>query len=150
VWPVVTLAVVGLAIAGWFLPRPESKSVTPSTPSYTDEEVAGAKATVCETFEKVRHSVFLNSSRETGNDHTTEVLVALDARQAFIAGGNFLLTRLDEEPATPPDLAAAVRKIGSIYQELAVDFLNEVSEDERKPLVDAGNDAASTVKELCK
>jgi hypothetical protein len=150
VWPVVTLAAIGLAIAGWFLPRPESKSVTPSTPSYTDKEVADAQKAVCETFEKVRHSIQVSGSRDTGNDHLTEVLVALDARQAVVAGSDLLFTKLEEEPATPPDLVTAVRKLGSLYQELAVDYLNDASEAERKPVMHAADNAALTIEGICK
>jgi hypothetical protein len=150
VWPVVTLAAVGLAIAGWFLPRPESRSVTPSTSSYTAEEVADAQKAMCETFWKARDSVVRNSSRDTNNDPTTELIVALNARQAFIASGNFLLTKLAEQPATPPELATAVRKLGSVYQELAVDYLNEVSEEGRSLIADAGDNAASTIRGFCK
>lgn len=58
--------------------------------------------------------------------------------------------KLAAEPATPPDLANAVRALASAYQQLAIDYLAEAPDPEVKSSGDAINNANAIVYEICK
>jgi hypothetical protein len=156
-WPTfvilaIALAVVtGIAIAGWFLPLSENKpSAASPAPRYTDQQVSDAKSKVCSAYQKVHHAVLVASARNGGSDPTAQLAVATAVRQALDVGRGYLLTTVAEEPATPPDLAAAVRKLAGLFEVLAVDYLAEVSDSELEPSLRASDDATLTIEGLCK
>jgi hypothetical protein len=140
------LLALGVAIVGWFRPVPAKP---PPPPRYSDQQVTDARARVCAAHKKVHHAVGLTSGRSS-DDPTMHLAIATSGRQALEVGGNYLLTTLANEPATPPDLAAAVRKLANTFQELAVDYLAEVSDSELDPLLRVSDQATSTIESLCK
>ncbi len=145
------VVVTGIAIAGWFLPLPENKpSASSPAPKYTDEQVSDAKSKVCAAYEKVHHAVLVASARNGGSDPTAQLAVATAVRQALDVGRGYLLTTLAEEPASPPDLAAAVRKLAGLFEVLAVDYLAEVGDSELEPSLRASDDTTVTIEGLCK
>jgi hypothetical protein len=143
---VALLVTLGVAIVGWFRPIPAKP---PPAPSYSQQQVADAKAHVCAAHEKVHHAVGLTSGRSS-DDPTMHLAIATSGRQALDVGGNYLLSTLAQEPATPPDLAAAVRKLATTFQELTVDYLAEVSDSELDPLLRTSDQASVTIESLCK
>lgn len=151
-WPTFAFLVValvvtlGVAIVGWFRPVPPK---SPAPPTYTAQQAADAKAKVCGAHEKVHRAVGLTSGRSS-DDPTLHLAIATSGRQALDVGGNYLLTILAQEPATPPDLAAAVRKLANTFQELTVDYLAEVSDSELNPLLHASDQITLTIESLCK
>ena len=57
-WPMfvmflITLVAVGAAVAAWLRPMPHNTSATPAAPTYSEQQVADAKAKVCAAYEKV-------------------------------------------------------------------------------------------------
>jgi hypothetical protein len=152
-WPAFTLLVVallvtlGIAIAGWFRPAPYKP---PAATKYSDQQVAAAKAKVCGAFDKVHQSVRSNFARDQGTDPNQRLLVTLAGQQALLAGSVYLQTTLSEEPATPADLAAAVRKLVDVFQSLTVDYLNGHGSPEVDPSLRAGDEATLTIQGLCK
>jgi hypothetical protein len=62
----------------------------------------------------------------------------------------YLTTTLSDEPATPPDLAAAVRKLAELYQELTVRYLKGVDEAELESRRHAADDTVTSIERLCK
>jgi hypothetical protein len=143
---VALLVTLGVAIVGWFRPVPPK---SPPAPTYSNQQVADAKANVCAAHEKVHHAVGLTSGRSS-DDPTAHLAIATSARQAIDVGGNYLLTTLAQEPATPPDLAAAVRKLANTFQELTVDYLAEVTDSELDRLLRISDQATLTIEGLCK
>jgi hypothetical protein len=143
---VALLVTLGVGIVGWFRPVPAKP---PRAPSYSEQQVADAKARVCAAHEKVHHAVGLTSGRSS-DDPTMHLAIATSGRQALDVGGNYLLSTLAQEPATPPDLAAAVRKLATTFQELTVDYLAEVSDSELDPLLRTSDQASVTIESLCK
>ena len=121
-------------------------------PTYTDQQVANAKANVCAAFEKVQHAVDLAHSHVGSTDYNTQLTAAALANLALDAGSRYLLTKLTEEPATPPDLAAAVRNEANAEQEALIGYLNGLpaSDPQMQPAVNASNEATATVRRLCK
>lgn len=145
---VITLIAVGAAVAAWLRPIPDTMAQTaPSAPTYTDQQTADAKAKVCAAYEKVHRALDANLTRNGGEDPTAQLAVAVNARQVYVAGSAYLLTILTDEPAAPPDLAAAVRKLANLFQILTLDGL---ASDPSVPAHDAADDTLSTLQGLCK
>jgi hypothetical protein len=153
-WPtyvslVIAVAAIGLAIACWFRPAPSGQA--PSKTSYTDQQVADAKAKICAAFEKVDHALDVANARGGSSDPTAVLAAATSERQALDAGSRYLLAKLAEEPATPSDLAAAVRNQADSYQESLIDYLDGLtnSDSEMKPTLKAADDATLMIRRLC-
>jgi hypothetical protein len=151
-WPVVvmfviTLVAVAAAVAAWLRPVPEVKPASPSTPTFNDRKVANAKSKVCAAYEKIHHASVTNSGRSGGDDPTAQLAVAINERQIYEAGSAYLFTTLANEPAAPPDLAAAALKLANVFQALTLDNL---ASDPAVPEQNSANETATTIQSLCK
>ncbi|MDI3313424.1 MAG: hypothetical protein QJR12_03770 [Mycobacterium sp.] len=146
------LAVIGaIAIGAWFRPLPDNKPLPASPgPTFTDQQVSDAKAGVCASYQQVHSAVGLNMARDLGNDPVAQLLVATAARQALLAGSEYLITTLSEEPATPPDLAAAVRKLATLFQNYTIDYLNGRMNSEIESSLRVGDETTLVIERLCK
>jgi hypothetical protein len=152
-WVVSIFAVVSLAalgLAGWAIFRP-----TPSgaVASYTDAQRADAKTKTCAAFTTVRAGVNLNTNLTAPGgpeDLTGALAVAANGRVALYDGGQYLLARLD--PATPSDLADAVRKFANTLMDIGAGATAGL------PITDPGQAAllkdvtasAGSIAQLCK
>jgi hypothetical protein len=144
---VALLVTLVVAIVGWFRPAPPQP---PAVPTYSSQQVADARAAICTAYEQVRKAGDLAGARSGGTDPIGLLAVATSSRQVFEAGSRYLSTKLADLPATPPDLAAAIRKLASVYQQLAIDYLAEAPDSETDPLVRSGTDAHATIEGLCR
>lgn len=118
-------------------------------PTYSREQIADAKVTVCAAYTKVRQGVLLNTGRNIGDDPASLYAVAANARMALFDGGEYLLGKLHETPATAADLAAAARSLVDAYQQLAIDYLAEVPDEEEQSSTDAVDAATAKIADLC-
>jgi hypothetical protein len=68
------------------------------------------------------------------------------------AGSRYLITKLSEEQAVSPDLATAIRNLANAYQELAISYLDGLtnSDTELQPPLRAADDASAAIEQLCK
>jgi hypothetical protein len=155
-WPTfaaLAIALVALAVGvvGWFRPASHSDQPQPK-PTFTDQQVANAKTNVCAAFEKVHNAVDLAHSHAGSADYNTQLTAAALTNLALDAGSRYLLTKLAEEPATPPDLATAVRNEANAEQEALIGYLNGLpaSDPQMQPAVSASDEATATVRRLCK
>jgi hypothetical protein len=73
-------------------------------------------------------------------------VVAANQRQIYEAGSAYLFTTLDSEPATPPELAAAARKLATVFQALTLDNL---ASDAALPEENSANATALTIQATC-
>ena len=144
---VALLVTLGVAIVGWFRPVPAKP---PPSPVYSNQQIADAKAKVCAAYQKVHTAVGVSMARDGGSDSTSQLAVATSARQALLAGSDYLVTTLSEEPATAPDLAMAIRKLASLFQQYTVDYLNGHTNAEMEPSLRTGDETTSTIESLCK
>jgi hypothetical protein len=146
---VALLVTLGIAIVGWFRPVPAKP---PSAPAYSQQQVANARTTLCAAYEQVRKAGDVAGARNGGSDPTSILTVATSTRQVLDVGSRYLTAKLNAEPATPPDLAAAIRKLADVYQEMTVDYLDGLSnsDPELSPLLQAGDEAHSSIQGLCK
>ncbi|MGH7042836.1 MAG: hypothetical protein ACREFY_11975 [Acetobacteraceae bacterium] len=156
-WPAfisLAIALVSLAVGvvGWFRPAPHNNEPpAPPKPTYTDQQVTDAKTSVCAAFGKIDHALGVADALRSGaSDSTAQLAVATSTRQVFEVGSRYLLTKLTEEPATPPDLADAVRRLANSYQEAVVGYLADLSDSELRPSLNAGDEATLAIRRLCK
>jgi hypothetical protein len=152
-WPALTALAVALtalavSLAGWFRSEPHNNQPPPK-PTYTQQQISDAKAKVCAAFAKLDRAVSVGNALPRGSD---PLVAAINSRQIFDVFSRHLLTTLSEEPATPPDLATAVRKEASTLEQVVIadqdGFSN--SDPELRPVVDANSAAAETIRQLCK
>lgn len=147
----IALVALGVAIGSWLRPVSDTKPAPGATPpTFTDKQVADAKAKVCATYEKVHQGVLVNTGRSGGSDPLALLGVAANARIALYDGGQYLTKTLTEQPATPPDLATAVRQLVDSYQLLAVNYMAEVSQSEIDSALHSGDEPNATVQSICK
>jgi hypothetical protein len=126
---------------------PEAKSSAPSAPTFSAQQVADAKSKVCSAYEKMHRARDINATRNGGDDPNTQLLVAVNMRQVFVAGSAHLLTTLAQEPATPRDLAESAQKLADLSQTITLDGL--VS-DASASAQNAFNATGQTIQSLCK
>lgn len=152
-WPTIaallfSLAALGISLGAWLRPIPEPRPpAAAEAPTFTDQQVADAKAKVCDAYAKVRRAVDANWTRTGGENSTDQLAVAVNMRQVYIAGSVFMLKALDGEPAAPQNLSAAVRELSGLYQVIALDGL---ASDESVPAHDSANEAGVTIESLCR
>jgi hypothetical protein len=143
----ITLVAVGAAIAAWLRPIPHEPSAKPAAPSYSEQQVADAKLKVCAAYEKVLNATTVNASRTLGDDPNSQLLTAVNQRQVFVIGSAYYWKTLAEEPATPPDLAAAVDNLAHLYLTINLDG---IVGDRNDAAHNAANEAGAKIQELCK
>jgi phage tail sheath gpL-like len=147
----IALVALGVAIGSWFRSASDHKS-TPAPPavSYSQQQIADAKSSVCGAYQQVRRALDAAGARNGGSDPTASLTVATASRQALDVGSRYLLTKLSEEPATNPDLATAVRKLADLYQQITVSYLADASDSEISPLRQAAEQPTATIDGFCK
>jgi hypothetical protein len=152
-WPAfsalaVALIALGIGIAGWFRPAPHT-TPPPSKPSYTDQQIADAKAKVCAAYGKLDRAVGVLNALPNGPD---KLVPAINTRQVFDVFSRYLLATLAEQPATPADLASAVRKDAKSLEEAVIGYEDGFSNSdaEMRSVVEANTEAAETIRRLCK
>src|SRR5262249_22641955 len=118
--------------------------------TYSNQQVADAKAKVCAAYEKVHHAVLANTGRSGGSDPALLLGVAANARIALYDGGDYLVKTLTAETSTPADLAGATRALASAYQELAVAYMTEATDPEIQSSFQAVETTGSKVSGMCK
>jgi hypothetical protein len=157
-WPVfvaLVVALIGVAIGviGWFRPalHNDQSSTSPKT-TYTSRQTANAKVHMCAAFEKVQRALDSAHAHVGSSDYATELAAAALTHVALDAGSRYLLTKLAEEPATPTELATAVRNEAHAEQEALIGYLNEypTSDPSMQPTLKASDEATATVRRLCK
>jgi hypothetical protein len=144
------LLAVGVAIGSWFRPIPHNKPSPAIPTSFTDQQIADAKAKVCATYEKVHQAVLVNTGRSGGSDETSVLGLAANARIALFAGGDYLLRSLVEQPATSSDLASAVRQLANSYQQLAINYMAEAPQSEIDSALHAMDQPNANIQGICK
>ena len=137
---IVALAAVGVAAWAIVMAWPEKEDTQPS---------AESKQKVCAAFDTVSRAVQLQTHANLGPDPIAQTAVASNARLALIGGGEYLVSRLDEQ--TPPDLADAVRSFANNLEDIGINALAATNEDPQQTArLTAGEDGRNKVAALCK
>lgn len=142
-----TVVAVVAAVAAWLRPMPEAGSGSGGpVASFSDQQVADAKARVCAAWERVHRAVMTNSTRTAGDDPNLQLLVGVNDRQVYVVGSAYLLTTLSDEPATPPALTKLVTNLAKIYQVATLNLLASDNSDSERA---AANETASNIRSFC-
>jgi hypothetical protein len=144
----VAVAALGLAIGAWFRPTTTTPAV-PTTPQYSEQEVADAKKNLCDAYDTMYRAV-KKAGTTTSEDPNQRYMIALNTRLAFNTSADFLLGELGRNPASPSDLQEAVRRAAISYQSMVLAQIAESNKDELDTAyaeVDSGHNA---VKTACK
>jgi len=144
----IALVAVGIAIGAWFRPLP--KNEPPAAPTYSSQQVADAKAKVCAAYELVHKAVKATSTRDKGADYTTQLASAVNARQALVAGNQYLSAVLEKNPAAPGDLRTEVFKLVDAYQLLTLELLADAPDSVVNEPVNSGDSATAQIEKICK
>jgi hypothetical protein len=112
----------------------------------TDRRV---EAEVCAAFDTVSKAVQLQTHSDLGPDPIAQNSVAGNARLSLIGGGDYLLSRLDDQ--TPPDLAEAARLFANNLQDIGVNALAGASNEDPQQAarLTAGEEGRNKVAQLC-
>jgi hypothetical protein len=131
---------------------PDNRPYPQAEPTYTAEQTAQAKASVCDAYQKEQRALDLAGARNGGDDPMAMLAVATAIRQVLDVGSRYLLAKLAEKPATPPDVTNAVRNLARLDLELTIGYLDGLSnsDPELQTSLKAGDQAALTVQRLCK
>ncbi|SPM36386.1 hypothetical protein MRAB57_4227 [Mycobacterium rhizamassiliense] len=132
---------ITLAVA---IPKP------PTAPAYSAQQIADAKKKVCAEYQKVHTAIKASTGRDMGADPTAQQVYGLTGRQALLAGSEHLRTVLSSEPATPEEIATAIRKLTGLFQELTIDYLNSMPDSDMEPTVHAADETTLAIEGLCK
>jgi len=143
-----------LAIVGWFRPTPPPPPSHPSAPTYTEQQIADAKARACGALNLVNKAAIQNSGTgappQQSADPAMAEAQAAGSRLSLVAGAWYLRDHLD--PATPEPIAAAFRHISQIMLDLAENYLVGIqnADPAQADLIKQGNAAFPQALELCK
>ena len=140
--PFIALTAIGVAAYALVLAWPQKQAdVQPTTES---------KQQVCAAFDTVSKAVQLQTHADLGSDPVAQTAVASNARLSLIGGGEYLLSRLDDQ--TPQELAEAVRLFANNLEEIGVNALAGATNDDPQQTarLTAGEDGRNKVAELCK
>lgn len=146
------VAIVAAALSGWLLFRLTQEG-TLNSPNYSGAQRADAKTKICAAMDIVRKGVSLNTNlRPPGGpeDVTGSLAVAANARISLYSGGQYLLTRLD--PATPPDLADAVKKFANLLMDIGAGATagQQNSEPDQAARLKDADATNTTITGMCK
>jgi hypothetical protein len=147
----VALIATGLALVGWFRPSQAAPSTQrPTSPTYTEQQIADARTHACTAFELVDKGVTLETNGQLSSDPAMELAQGTNARLTTISSGWYLKARL--EPAAPSDLAGAIQHLSEVLLDLGANYLAGAKDDQpaQAALQNAGNAAFDRVRELCK
>ena len=138
---------IGVATASWFR-TPRIESAPPK--SFTTQEVQEAKANVCEAYGKVVRLINVVTNKDAGGDAAAAYAIVVNARLAGHVGGEYLSAALEANPATPPELAEAARKLSRAYHEMVIDQIGNAPKEETSPLAQAIDEGAAEMSRQCK
>jgi hypothetical protein len=139
---IVALAAIGVAAWAIVMAWPQKEA--------TPQPTAESKQKVCAAFDTVSKAVQLQTHADLGPDPVAQTAAAANARLSLIGGGEYLLSRLDEQ--TPPDLAEAARLFANNLDEIGMNALAGATNDDPQQAarLTAGEDGRNKVADLCK
>ncbi|WP_301149388.1 hypothetical protein [Mycobacterium simiae] len=140
------LVTLAIAIAGWFRPLPVK---SPMPAAYNPQEIAEAHAKVCAAYQSVHNAIKASTSRDRGAGPNERLIFAINGQQALLAGSVYLRSVLSQQPAAPYELANAVQQLTDLFQELVVEYQNNLSETEEAPAVRATDATTVKIERLC-
>ena len=137
------IALIAVGLAGWALFRPTPSNPAPAAAPQTGDP----KTNACDAYRTVSAAVSLQTHVDPGAEVQG---VAANARLAMAGGATYLLAHLS--PATPGDLADAIRSFATGLQDISMNALAGAPNTDAKQAERLSNaeKTNSTIAELCK
>ena len=145
------IAVIAIGVGIWAIARsPGEPPRPPGEPAVNAQQSDDAKAGVCAAFDMVRKAVSTQTNIDIGPDPVAREAVAANARLATLGGGEYLLSRLN--PATPRELADAVRSFANNLQDIGIKQLGGVPNTDPTvaALLNEGQVTSTQIADMCK
>jgi hypothetical protein len=144
-----------LAIVGWFRPThtaPTAASASPSTPTYTSEQVNVAKTNVCDAYALVKKVVSGNTHRVNPipGDRVGDLATGIYAPVSLYDSGDYLSRSLLDNLAAPGDLAESVKSFSKNLFKLAMADLASDSDSALDSIRHQLDSDVTTIDGLCK
>jgi hypothetical protein len=117
-------------VGAWLRAAPSNEG---ASAVYSEQQVSEAKAAVCEEFEQGMRSIRAAGTRKPDNP-AESFSVAVNTRLAEVAVANAFFNTLDANPAAPSELVDLIRKIGLVYENVALTQLADGSKAEVDPI----------------
>jgi hypothetical protein len=146
----VALIAIAVATASWF--RPPAENGAPpeaSAPTFTMQEIETATEAMCKAHEKVSRATEAAGS-EKSDDRLTKFAIALSIRVTATLSADYLFRKLDENPATPLDMAENIRELASTYQELLLAQIGNATSEELDVIYQRIDGVDPAIVEACK
>jgi hypothetical protein len=139
------VALVAIGIAVWALVRQPAGAASP-----TSQQIADAKGRACTAFTTVRTAVSVQTHANLGPDPVAIQAVGANGRLAMVAGATYLNAHLD--PATPADLATAIRSFATDLQEIPMNAMAGLPRDDPNQAARLRDGEALSVRiaDMCK
>ena len=140
--PFFSLPAIGVAAWAMVMAWPQKQE--------TVQPTAESKQKVCAAFDTVSRAVQLQTHADLGPDPVAQTAVASNARLSLIGGGEYLLSRLDDQ--TAPDLAESVRLFANNLEDIGVNALAGATNDDPQQAarLTTGEEGRAKVADLCK
>jgi hypothetical protein len=137
------IALIAMGVAAWALMQ------SPTQPAVDAQQSDAAKGRVCAAFDIVRQAVSMQTNADMGTDPVARQAVAANARLATLGGGEYLLSRVD--PATPADLADAVRTFANDIQDIGMNQLVGIPNADPRvtALLGTAQSASERITQMC-
>jgi hypothetical protein len=122
-------------------------SATAPAPTHTDQQVVDADADIRTAHGSLRQVMVVNTNKQVsaGDDFAARYTNAANRHLSFYGGGKHLLDRFAAEPATPPNLANAIKLLAAKFRGITNLYLSESSESPKHLLPDRMEHAAAPV-----
>ena len=155
--PFLTLAIalvgLGVGIGAWLRPiAGEGEPPVPAAPTYTEEQIAQAKANVCEAYRLVKQVIVSNTHRSNPvpGDAIGDLATGIYGDVSLYQGGDYLLNHLIGEPALPEMLASSATSAARTMKRLAMIDLAGDPDSVRATVHHEVNEQLLHLDELCR
>jgi hypothetical protein len=146
---VVALIAVAIAVAAWFRPAREAPAPADTAPKFSDQQTADAKKALCSARNKAFEAL-KGSGGQHSDDPTSAFIITVNTRLAIHESTDYLRHARYANPAAPPDLAANIEDLASVYEEMLLAQLASAPTDELNALNAKLDTADSKIVEACK
>ncbi|MCV7228290.1 hypothetical protein [Mycolicibacterium komossense] len=143
--------VIAIALGVVALLRPAAQAAAPveAAPQYAEQQVARAKTTICDDYDKAFKTVSAAGSLPT-DDPTLKFAIPVNVRLATQFSANYLRNALSQNEATPSDLAAAAQKLPSTWDEVVLAQIPGSQNDDLSPTFTRLEAAGDKVMQACR
>ncbi len=126
---------------------PETR-VQAADSAFSEQEIADAKAAMCEAWD-VTYASIKNVASKTTPDPNLNYVLILETQVVFHVSDNYLYRELEKHPATPPGLANALDRLIESYAKIVLARLGDRPEPAVEPIKQEMDAAGDFIQQEC-